>query len=114
MGRYHFAGSLSGNLLRTPLEALSCLVLAARGAQGMLCYEDNAKIIQAAITIQIADTLAAGDACMAGWLASQFLGNQQPLARLQFSAACASVSCVHSRAYAPSREKVTTLLSAGV
>ena len=89
-------------------------ILAARGAQGMLFYEDNAKIIQAAITIQVADTLAAGDASMAGWLASPFLGIQQPRARLQSLVAFASVTCIRPGAYAARREEVTALLSAGV
>ena len=89
-------------------------ILFTRGAQGMVLYEDNAKVEQAAIPVQVADTVGAGDASMAGWLASQFLEIQQPQARLRFSAACASVSCKHPGAYAPSREEVTDLLSGRV
>lgn len=58
--------------------------------------------------------MGAGDQSIAGWLASQFLGIQQPQARLQLSAACASVSCMHSGAYAPSGDEVTVLLSGGL
>lgn len=85
-------------------------ILFTRGARGMVLYEENGKVEQAAIAIQVADTVGAGDASMAGWLASQFLGIQQPQARLQFSAACASVSCKHPGAYAPSRDEVDSLL----
>jgi fructokinase len=53
-------------------------ILFTRGAQGMVLFADNAKVEQAAIAIQVADTVGAGDASMAGWLASQFLGIQQP------------------------------------
>ncbi|QVI83391.1 carbohydrate kinase family protein [Pseudomonas viridiflava] len=89
-------------------------ILFTRGAQGMVLFEDNSKVEQAAIAIQVADTVGAGDASMAGWLASSFLGIQESRARLEYSAACASVSCMHSGAYAPSREEVTALLSGGV
>ncbi|RMV07252.1 putative fructokinase [Pseudomonas coronafaciens pv. coronafaciens] len=53
-------------------------ILFTLGAQGMVLFADNAKVEQAAIAIQVADTVGAGDASMAGWLASQFLGIQQP------------------------------------
>lgn len=87
-------------------------ILFTRGAQGMVLYEDNTRIEQAAIPVEVADTVGAGDASMAGWLASQLLGIQQPQARLQFSAGCASVSCAHSGAYAPTRVEVEALVLA--
>ncbi|MGE1155176.1 carbohydrate kinase family protein [Pseudomonas kitaguniensis] len=90
---------------------IAAQILFTRGAQGMVLYEDNVRVEQAAITVLVADTVGAGDASMAGWLASQLLGIQESRARLQFSAACASVSCTHPGAYAPNREEVTDLLS---
>jgi fructokinase len=69
------------------------------------------KVEQAAIAVEVADTVGAGDASMAGWLASSLLGIEAPAARLAFSAACASVSCANAGAYAPNREEVEQLLS---
>jgi fructokinase len=87
-------------------------ILFTRGAQGMALYVDNTKIEQAAIAVEVADTVGAGDASMAGWLTSQFSGVQQLQARLQFSAACASISCTRPGAYAPTRAEVEALMLA--
>lgn len=86
-------------------------ILFTRGAKGMVLYDANLKFEQPAIAVEVADTVGAGDSSMAGWLASTLLGIQEPHARLEFSAACASVSCSHPGAYAPSREEVNNLLS---
>ena len=77
----------------------------------MALYAADVKFEQPAIAVEVADTVGAGDSSMAGWLASTVLGIQEPHARLEFSAACASVSCSHAGAYAPSREEVEDLLS---
>ncbi len=86
-------------------------ILFTRGAKGMVLYDTDLKFEQPAIAVEVADTVGAGDSSMAGWLASTLLGIQEPRARLEFSAACASVSCSHAGAYAPSREEVNNLLS---
>lgn len=86
-------------------------ILFTRGENGMVLFTAGQKIEQPAIPVEVADTVGAGDASMAGWLASQFLGIREPQARLEFSAACASVSCAHSGAYAPSHEDVKELLA---
>lgn len=86
-------------------------ILFTRGAEGMVLYGIDLKIEQAAIEVEVADTVGAGDASMAGWLASTFLGIHEPHARLKFSAACASVSCSHAGAYAPSWQDTKDLLS---
>ena len=89
----------------------SAQILFTRGAKGMALYAADVKFEQPAIAVEVADTVGAGDSSMAGWLASTLLGIQEPHARLEFSAACASVSCSHAGAYAPSREEVEDLLS---
>ncbi|WP_339538520.1 carbohydrate kinase family protein [Pseudomonas sp. RA_15y_Pfl2_54] len=89
----------------------SAQILFTRGAKGMALYAADVKFEQPAIAVEVADTVGAGDSSMAGWLASTLLGILEPHARLEFSAACASVSCSHVGAYAPSREEVEDLLS---
>ncbi|WP_405123612.1 carbohydrate kinase [Pseudomonas sp. M20] len=86
-------------------------ILFTRGAKGMVLYDADLKFEQPAIAVEVADTVGAGDSSMAGWLASTLLGFQEPRARLEFSAACASVSCSHAGSYAPGREEVNNLLS---
>lgn len=86
-------------------------ILFTRGAQGMVLFTLEGKVEQEAIAVEVADTVGAGDASMAGWLASSLLGIEAPQARLAFSAACASVSCANAGAYAPSREEVEQMLS---
>lgn len=85
-------------------------ILFTCGVRGMVLFAVDQRLEQAAIAVQVADTVGAGDASMAGWLASQLLGIREPEARLAFSAACASVSCTHPGAYAPSRIEVQDLL----
>jgi len=86
-------------------------VLFTRGADGMVLFTLGSKVEQAAIAVEVADTVGAGDASMAGWLASGLLGIEAAQARLAFSAACASVSCANAGAYAPNREEVEQLLA---
>jgi fructokinase len=97
------------------LEALRRLnsaaqILFTRGEHGMVLYLGEQKYEQAAIAVDVADTVGAGDASMAGWLASELLGITEPQARLRFSAACASVSCTQAGAYAPTYSEVEEML----
>lgn len=85
-------------------------ILFTRGEHGMVLHTLEASHQQAAIAVQVVDTVGAGDASMAGWLASQLLGLYDVQARLRFAAACASVSCRNAGAYAPSLTEVTQLL----
>ena len=99
------------------LEALRALnpaaqILFTRGEAGMVLHMGDQQFEQAAIAIEVADTVGAGDACMAGWLASQLLGTASPQERLRFAAACASVSCSHAGAFAPTSHEVRKLLAA--
>lgn len=85
-------------------------ILFTRGEHGMVLHSHDSTFEQPAIPVQVADTVGAGDASMAGWLASGLLGIQSPQQRLRFSAACASVSCSHAGAHAPSLAEVRALL----
>lgn len=85
-------------------------VLFTRGEHGMVLHTHGRQYKQAAIAIKVVDTVGAGDASMAGWLASQLLGLDDPQQRLRFSAACASASCQHAGAHAPDLAELQALL----
>ncbi|WAH55858.1 carbohydrate kinase [Pseudomonas silvicola] len=98
------------------LDALRALnpaarVLFTRGEAGMVLHIGSQQYSQPAIAVEVADTVGAGDACMAGWLACEVLGIDEAQAQLRFAAACASVSCSHAGAYAPGLEEVRQLLA---
>jgi fructokinase len=85
-------------------------ILFTRGERGMVLHLPERSCEQAAISVQVVDTVGAGDASMAGWLASEQLGLEDFQERLRFSAACASVSCSHAGAHAPTLAEVNDLL----
>ncbi|WP_447795525.1 carbohydrate kinase family protein [Pseudomonas farris] len=85
-------------------------ILLTRGEHGMILHTPDSQHEQPAIAVNVADTVGAGDACMAGWLASELLGITRLGERLRFSAACASVSCCHAGAHAPAFSEVQALL----
>ncbi|WP_263262426.1 carbohydrate kinase [Pseudomonas sp. RIT-PI-S] len=87
-------------------------ILFTRGEHGMVLHTTDGCFEQPAIRVQVADTVGAGDASMAGWLASGLLGISDLQERLRFSAACASVSCSHAGAHAPTMAEVQALLAA--
>lgn len=87
-------------------------ILFTRGEHGMVLYTPDGRYEQPAIAVDVADTVGAGDACMAGWLASDLLGMTVFGDRLRFSAACASLSCRHAGAHAPTLADVKGLLDA--
>ena len=100
---------------RAALDELRALnpharILFTRGEHGLVLYTPEGEWQQAAIAVDVADTVGAGDACMAGWLASGLLGLTDLQQRLRFAAASASVSCRHAGAYAPTRADVEALL----
>jgi fructokinase len=86
-------------------------ILFTRGEHGMVLHLPDQHYEQAAIAIEVVDTVGAGDASMAGWLASELLGISDLQERLRFSAACASVSCQHAGAHAPTLAQVRQLLA---
>ncbi len=86
-------------------------ILFTRGEKGLVLYTPDGQVYhQAAIAVDVVDTVGAGDACMAGWLASGLLDIQGLPERLRFAAACASISCRNAGAYAPARVDVEALL----
>lgn len=85
-------------------------ILFTRGDKGMVLHAGDRQYEQAAIAIEVVDTVGAGDACMAGWLASALRGSEDPQERLRFAAACASVSCSHAGAFAPTLDEVQRVL----
>lgn len=85
-------------------------ILFTRGEKGMVLHTLEGEYEQAAIKVEVVDTVGAGDASMAGWLASGLLGISDYQERLRFSAACASVSCSHAGAHAPTTAEVRALL----
>lgn len=85
-------------------------ILFTRGEHGMTLHTPDNQLEQPAIAVKVQDTVGAGDACMAGWLAADLLGISDLRARLQFSAACASISCRYPGAHAPARTDVEGLL----
>jgi fructokinase len=86
-------------------------ILFTRGADGMTLYTPDSQYEQSAIAVDVADTVGAGDACMAGWLAADLLGIVELQERLRFAGACASLSCRHAGAYAPVLADVKNLLN---
>ena len=85
-------------------------ILFTRGEHGMILHTPDSQLEQPAIAVKVQDTVGAGDACMAGWLAADLLGISDLRARLQFSAACASISCRYPGAHAPALTDVEGLL----
>ncbi len=86
-------------------------ILFTRGERGMILHTPDSQLNQPAIAVKVEDTVGAGDACMAGWLAAELLGIADLKERLRFSAACASISCCHAGAYAPALADVEGFLT---
>ncbi|WP_213880306.1 carbohydrate kinase [Pseudomonas sp. dw_358] len=90
----------------------AALILFTRGEHGLVLYTLDAMYEQPAIKVEVLDTVGAGDASMAGWLASRFVGIEDYPQRLRFAAACASASCRRAGAYAASMDEVQQMLQA--
>jgi fructokinase len=109
----HIYPGLSEHQALDELRALNPVaeILFTRGEHGMVLYTPDGRYEQPAIAVDVADTVGAGDACMAGWLASDLLGMTDFRERLRFSSACASLSCRHAGAHAPTLAEVKGLLN---
>ncbi|MBW8352731.1 MAG: carbohydrate kinase [Pseudomonas sp.] len=109
----HIYPGLSEQQAMHELRALNpqAQILLTRGEHGMALHTPDSQLDQPAIAVNVQDTVGAGDACMAGWLAAELLGIAGLRERLRFSAACASVSCRHAGAHAPSLTDVEGLLT---
>lgn len=109
----HIYPGLSEQQAMHELRALNpqAQILLTRGEHGMTLHTPDSQLDQLAIAVNVQDTVGAGDACMAGWLAAELLGIAGLRERLRFSAACASISCRHAGAHAPSLTDVEGLLT---
>jgi fructokinase len=91
--------------------APTATILVTRGAAGIQLFTAQEVLFQPAFAAQVVDTVGCGDACVGGWMASLLTRPDAPLAsHLQFSAACAAVSCAQQGAYAPRSDEVTARL----
>ncbi|MDQ0124943.1 fructokinase [Pseudomonas lini] len=108
----HIYPGLTEHQAMDELRALNsqAQILFTRGEHGMILHTPDSQLEQPAIAVKVEDTVGAGDACMAGWLAAELLGIADLRERLRFSAACASISCCHAGAYAPALADVEGLL----
>ncbi|MDP9509914.1 carbohydrate kinase [Pseudomonas protegens] len=109
----HIYPGLSEQQAMHELRALNpqAQILLTRGEHRMTLHTPDSQLDQPAIAVNVQDTVGAGDACMAGWLAAELLGISGLRERLRFSAACASISCRHAGAHAPSLADVEGLLT---
>jgi len=88
------------------------LVLLTCGSAGLTLWDGHTRIEQPAITVDVADTVGAGDACIGGFLASLSSMPERTLSdHLRFAAATASTVCMRAGAYAPSHAEVESLLA---
>jgi fructokinase len=89
-------------------------VLVTDGARGLTLHAGGREVFQPAFPVTVADTVGAGDACMAGWMASLLAEPGAPSERhAAFAAATAAEVCRHAGAYAPTRGEVEALLARG-
>ncbi|WP_233859117.1 carbohydrate kinase family protein [Paraburkholderia sp. HD33-4] len=88
-------------------------ILLTRGAEGMRLFTAREVLFQPAFATQVIDTVGCGDACFGGWLASLLARPDASFAsHLEFSAACAAVTCARQGAYAPLMDDVAALAGA--
>jgi len=86
-------------------------ILFTLGEKGMRLATPEREVFQPAFPVQVADTVGAGDASMAGWLTSLLTQPRAPLeVHAAFAAATAAVVCQQSGAYGPTRDEVAALL----
>ncbi len=86
-------------------------VLLTDGANGMrLLLPDGTALTQPAYSVDVADTVGAGDAAIGGWLASLSRDPEASLAsHLRRAAAAAALACTRTGAYAPDWQAVEGL-----
>ncbi|MFJ2992644.1 carbohydrate kinase [Pandoraea sp. NPDC087047] len=89
-------------------------LLLTNGARGMqLQMPDGTTFVQPAYTVDVADTVGAGDAAIGGWLASLSRAPHAPLAEhLHRAAAAAALACTRTGAHAPQWNEVEALVIA--
>jgi fructokinase len=80
--------------------APAAAILVTRGAAGMQLFTAREVLFQPALAAQVVDTVGCGDA----------RPDAPPASHLQFSAACAAVTCAQQGAYAPPPDEVAARL----
>lgn len=109
-----FPGAGDRALDRLRALAPRAAVLVTDGAAGMRLLAGGREVVQPAFPVVVADTVGAGDASLAGWMASLLAAPGAPLERhVAFAAATAAVVCGHHGAYAPARAEVEAVLGRG-
>jgi fructokinase len=85
-------------------------VMLTRGAQGMTMLKSGDVIEQAALRVEVLDTVGCGDAAMGGWMAGVLADRALDLAtQARLAAATAAVAATHAGAYPPLRHEVEAL-----
>ncbi|KWR90576.1 carbohydrate kinase family protein [Cupriavidus sp. IDO] len=85
-------------------------VMLTRGAQGMTMLKSGNVIEQAALRVEVVDTVGCGDAAMGGWMAGVLADRTLDLAtQARLAAATAAVAATHAGAYPPLRHEVEAL-----
>ncbi len=86
-------------------------LLVTLGADGMRLITPEREVYQPAFPVEVADTVGAGDASMAAWMASLLTRpSAPPEEHVRLAAATAALVCSRHGAYAPTRREVEALL----
>lgn len=87
-------------------------ILLTRGAQGAELYAGKAVHRQSSPTVEVVDTVGAGDAAMGGWLYSLMArSDATPEAHLKFAVAAGTAACLAAGADPPTLAAVQSLLN---
>ncbi|GEM47238.1 carbohydrate kinase family protein [Deinococcus cellulosilyticus] len=82
-------------------------VLLTRGNEGAELHTNDGVFMHAGYTVDVRDTVGAGDASIAGFLHHLLaFPDAPPAERLSFALGCGAVACMHPGAYAPSLQEV--------
>ncbi|WP_255578445.1 carbohydrate kinase [Deinococcus sp. KSM4-11] len=88
-------------------------VLLTLGAAGARLFTPQGEWHHPGYAVTVADTVGAGDACAAGWLAGTLAGpDVAPAQALQFALACGALACTRPGAHAPTMDEVEQFLHA--
>jgi fructokinase len=85
-------------------------ILYTEGAKGMRLISTERQLDQPASAVNVADTVGAGDASMAGWIAATQDDRPSEQA-LAFAAASAACACSHAGAHSPTLAEVQLLMA---
>jgi len=106
--------ALEGALARLRALAPRADLLLTLGARGMELRTPGRTLRQPAFAVQVQDTVGAGDATMAAWMAGVLdQPGAAPEEHLRWAAATAALVCTRSGAYAPTRAEVEAFLRGG-